>query len=63
MLFKKRKDFIKMSFNCDIKIYERVEDIKEFYFCNTTDVINEALREYIKKFDKKMEKLAVKEKK
>lgn len=53
MLFRKVRDFIKISFNCDKKLYDDLEEIKDVYFCNTTDIINQALREYIERFFKK----------
>lgn len=57
MLFRKVRDFIKVSFNCDKKLYDKLEYIKDVYFCNTTDIINQALREYIERFEKKKSRL------
>lgn len=57
MFFKKVKDFIKISFNCEKSICDAIEEIKDDYFCTTTDVINEALREYIKRYYKKKSRL------
>lgn len=57
MLFKLIRDFIKVSFNCEKELYYKIQEIKDFYFCSTTNIINEALRDYIKKFEKKKNRI------
>lgn len=53
----KKKKVQKVSFNCPDEILEKLEEIKDVEFCNTTDVIIDALVCYIKRFDKKMARL------
>lgn len=58
MLFKKfNKSYYKLSVNIDKEVSKRLDEIAMFYFCSKSDIVNKSLIEYIKKFDKKMERL------
>ena len=57
MIFGKKKDFVKISFNCPVELAEKIEEIKDVEWSSATEIIVRAVREYGKKFDKKMSKL------
>lgn len=56
-IFKRKKESVKISFNCPIEIVEKLEEIKDVEWSSATEIIVKALREHIKKFDKKMSRL------
>lgn len=56
-IFKRKKDFIKISFNCPVELAEKIEEIKDVEWSSATEIIVRSVREYGKKFDKKMSKL------
>lgn len=62
MFFKKTgTEFKKVTFNLDIEKYKKLEEISLYYLCDKSSVVKEALKEYFKKHDKKMEKIKKRE--
>lgn len=62
MFFKKSgTEFKKVTFNLDIEKYKKLEEISLYYLCDKSSVVKEALKEYFKKHDKKMEKIKKRE--
>lgn len=61
MLFRKNVDYEKISFNSPKEVVKKIYEISEFYFCNRTDVINEAINYYHKSFKKKLNRLEKRE--
>ncbi len=58
MFFKKSGvEFKKITFNIDKQLDDKLEDIALFYLCDKSAIIREALKEYCKKYDKKIERL------
>lgn len=57
MIFKKYKEIDKISFNCPKELSKKIDEISDFYFCSRTDVINEAIKDFYKKFKRKMDKI------
>ena len=58
MLFKKfNKSYDKISVNIDKNLSKKLDEISMFYFCSRSDVVNEALNDYVKKFNKKIDRL------
>lgn len=53
----KKKEVVKISVNIPVELVEYIEEIKDLEFCNTTDVIIDALVEHIKRFKKKKSRL------
>lgn len=56
-IFNRKKDYIKISFNCPVELAEKIEEIKDVEWSSATEIIVRAVREYAKKFDKKMSRL------
>lgn len=62
MFFKKTGiEFKKITLNLEKEQHNRLEEIALFHLCDKSMIIKEALKEYIKKHDKKMEKLKKRE--
>lgn len=61
MLFRKNINYDKVSFNCPKEVVEKIDEISDFYFCNRTDVIIEAIKYYHKSFKKKVNRLEKRE--
>lgn len=61
MIFKKNINCEKISFNCPKDNVEKIDEISEFYFCNRTDVLNEAIKYYHKNFRKKINRIKKRE--
>lgn len=57
MIFKRfNRDYDKISANIPKELSRELDDIALFELCSKTDVINEALEEYVKHFKKKLER-------
>lgn len=57
MIFKKfNRDYDKISANIDKELSRELDDIALLKLCSKTDIINEALEEYVERFKKKMER-------
>lgn len=62
MFFKKTGiEFKKITFNLEKDHHDRLEEIALFYLCDKSVIIKDAIKDYIKKHDKKMEKLKKRE--
>lgn len=58
MFYKKfNKSYDKISANIPKDISKRLDEIAMFYLCSRSDIIYEALIDYIKKHDKKLERM------
>lgn len=61
MLFRKNIDYEKISFNSPKELVDKIDEISDFYFCNRTDVINEAINYYYKSFKKRVKRIEKRE--
>lgn len=61
MLFRKNIDYEKISFNSPKELVDKIDEISDFYFCNRTDVINEAINYYYKSFKKRIKRIEKRE--